>query len=795
MNAHESGEGLVGRSLLRREDEHLLRGRGRFLDDLPEPRNTLHLAFVMSPHAHARIVGIDADAALALPGVVAVLTGEDFAPLIKPITTLINHPSYRPTGRDPLARDKVRFVGEQVAVVLAETPYIAQDAIELIAVEYDVLPGVSDAREATLDGAPRIHDNAPDNILMADEFKTADFDAVFAAADVVVEDEFKIGRIAGLSLEPRGCLALCDHMPGAVTLYTSTQVPHLVRSALSVHLGISESLIRVVAPELGGGFGIKSQIYPEEFIATALALKFRRPIKWVQDRREDLLTSVHARDHRYEAAIAATKDGIITALRVKMYSNAGAYSSFPFGCAMEVIGPRRYVPGPYKIQNSFFRTFGVCTNTAPTGAFRGVGAPGTYLVLEGLIDRLARRLDLDPLEVRLRNTIRPEEIPYTHAHGGQIDSGSYLPALVRAREMIGYDRFRALQPADRLVNGRFLGIGICQFSEGSGFSTAAWRARGLVAVPGIASALIRIDQDGQILAHVSHTSSGQGHGTIFAQLVAERLGANYDDVTIVQSDTASVPYGSGTFASRGTITGGGAIIRAARELQEKLRRFAGFVMNVDASSIVLEGSRARRSDTPDVSVSFAELGKVAYSFDPMGFPQGEQPGLEATAYYEPPMATIGNAIHIAIVSVGPEDGSTRIEKYVVVHDNGTTINPLLVDGQVQGATAQGIGGALMEEVVYDGEGQLLSGNLLDYLVPTALDIPGFDLAHMESPSPSTEGGFKGMGEGGVIGGLAAITNAVADALAGTGANVNCVPLRPSRIVEMMKAAGSRAARA
>lgn len=776
---------LMGRSVLRREDSHLLRGKGRFLDDIPEPRDTLHLGFVMSPHAHAKILSIDSSAALALTGVVGVFTGADLATLVKPITTRISHPSYKPTGRPVLAVEKVRFVGEQVAVVVAETPYIAQDAIELITVDYDVLPGVADAREASEASSPLLHDDLSNNILMAEEFKTPAFDKVFAASDVIIREQFKIGRIAGIPLEPRGCLALCDHIPNSVTLYTSTQVPHLVKTALSVHLDLSESLIRVVAPELGGGFGTKAQIYPEEFVTTALCLKLGRPVKWVQDRREDILTSIHARDHLYDVAISATNDGIITALELKMYSNAGAYSSHPFGCAMEVIGPRRYVPGPYKIRDSSLKLYGVCTNTTPTGAFRGVGAPGTYLVLEGLLDRLARKLKLDPLELRIRNTIAPEELPYTHAHGGEIDTGSYMPALKRAREMIGYDEFRAKQPTDRLVGGYYRGIGICQFSEGSGFSTGAWRARGLTEVPGIASALLRMDTAGKITAHVSHSSSGQGHYTVFAQLTAEKLGARFEDVTVIQSDTASVPYGSGTFASRGTISGGGAIIRASADLSDKLRRIAAYMLGADPSNIELRDSKAICRDTIDREVTFAQIGRVGYALDPDGFPQGEKIGIEATAFYEPPSATIGNAIHMVIVNVSADDGSVKIEKYVVVHDNGTTINPMLVDGQVQGATAQGIGGALMEEIVYDSEGQLLSGNLLDYLLPTSLDIPTFDLAHLESPSTNTEGGFKGMGEGGVIGGLGAVANAVADALAATGANVNRVPLRPSRILQMM----------
>lgn len=783
--ASEASAGYVGQGVLRREDDALLRGKGRFVDDLPEPKGTIHLAFLMSPYAHARILSVDAAAALALPGVMAVLTGDDLAEMVKPILTEINHRTYRAVGRNVIARDKVRFVGEHVAVVLAETPYIAQDGIELVDVRYEILPSVADAEEAAGASAPLVHDEVPNNVFMFDEIDTKDFKKGFDEGEIVISERFKINRIAGIPLEPRGCLALCEHTAKNITLYTSTQIPHLVRTALSRYLDYPESNIRVVAPDVGGGFGTKAQMYPEDLVATALALRYGRPVKWIQDRREDILTNIHARDHLYDMELSATPDGLIKGLRVRMYSNAGAYSSFPFGCAMEVIGPRRYLPGPYKIENTSFKTYGVATNTAPTGAFRGVGAPGTFLAMEGMIDRLARKLGLDPVEVRRRNTISPDDLPYTNSAGSRIDSGSFMEALLLAKEKIGYDDFRASQPADRLVNGRYRGLGICHFSEGSGFSTAAWKARGLVGVPGIASALIRVEPTGKIIAYVSHASSGQGHFTSFAQLVAEKMCAPLSDVTIVEGDTATVPYGSGTFASRGTITGGGAIIRAAAPVSAKIKRIAAYLLNSDPGDVVLKDGRAMLKDRPETSLSFQDIAKTAYSFGDNGFPQGEELGLEATAFYEPPMATVGNAVHMAIVNVDPGSGCTEIEKYIIVHDNGITINPILVDGQAQGGAAQGIGGALMEEVVYDSDGQLLSGNLLDYLLPTALDVPDISMTHLESPSPSTEGGFKGMGEGGVIGGLAVITNAVADALAGIGVNVNRVPLRPSFVSRLI----------
>ena len=778
----------IGRDVLRREDDYLLRGAGRFVDDLAEPRDLIHLGFVMSPHAHALILGIDAAAARALPGVIDVLTGDDLAPLCRPILTEIEFPGYKTTSRPVLARDRVRFVGEQVAVVLAESAYIAQDAIELVQVDYQPLPVAADMVAARQAGAPLVHDDLGDNILFEGQFATDGFDEVFTAGGIVLREQFRTGRVAGVPIEPRGCLALPDHVGDQITFYSSTQVPHILRTALAKHLDFPESRLRVIVPEVGGGFGTKAQVYPEEFVACALAIKYRRAVKWIQDRREELLTSIHARDHLYDLEVAVDGDGIIQAVRLELLTNAGAYSSYPFGCTLEPTGGARMLVGPYRIRNYAYTCYSIATHTCPSGAYRGVAQPSCFMAIEGMMDRIGRRLGIDPAEIRRRNTVRADEMPYVNVVGVRYDTGSYLESMERALKMVGYDGFRARQPADRLIDGRYRGIGLCCFTEISGAGAPGWRARGLSRIPGFDSAMIRVEPTGKITAYLSHANGGQGHLTTFAQIVAQELGADIDDVTIVEGDTGLSPYGTNTFASRSAVTGGGAAIRASAKVADKMRRIAGEILEASPSDIELIDGHARVAGVSEMRVSFRDIAETAYSMNAQTLPEGEDYGLEANDFYDPPLATMANAVHIAEVAVDPRDGRVQVERYVVVHDCGRVINPMIVNGQIHGGTAQGLGEALMEELVYDDEGQLLNANLLDYLLPTALDLPDFEIDHIESPTIDAVGGFKGVGEGGVIGAVPALANAVADALAGLGANVNRVPLRPAEVHRLIREA-------
>ena len=783
-----AGGGYIGQSILRREDAYLLRGHGRFIDDLSESRDQVHLGFVMSPHAHARILALDTAAAKALPGVIDVLTGADLAKITKPMCTEIDFPGYVRNERPVIAVDKVRFVGEQVAVVLAKSPYIAQDAIDLVHVEYEPLPVSADLDAARQAGAPLVHDHIERNTIFQAKFKTENFDEEFAKGEFVLKERFRSGRVAGVPIEPRGCLAVPDHVGDSLIFYSSTQIPHLLRTKLSLCIGCPEPRIRVVVPEVGGGFGTKAQVYTEEIVAAALALKYRRPVKWIQDRREELLTSIHARDHRYEIEVAFNQDGVIQAVRVELLTNAGAYSSYPFGCTLEPTGGARMLVGPYKIRNYAYQAYAVATHTCPSGAYRGVAQPTCFLTIEGMMDRIARKLGIDPSEVRLRNIIPTRDLPWVNAVGVRYDTGSYEESLRRALETIGYDEFRKAQPKDRLVDGKYRGVGICCFTEISGTGTPGWRARGLVHLPGFDSALIRVEPTGKVTAYMSHANGGQGHLTTFAQIVAEKVGARFEDVTIIEGDTAVSPYGTNTFASRSAVTGGGAAIRASGKIAEKMKRIAGHLLEASAQDIVLVDGQASVVGVPDMAVSFQDIAKTAYSMNNRGLPAGEEFGIEANDYYDPPLATMANAVHIATVAVDAEDGRVTIERYVVVHDCGQIINPIIVNGQIQGGTAQGIGEALMEELVYDAEGQLMNANLLDYLLPTALDVPDFEIDHIESPSIDTVGGFKGVGEGGVIGAVPAITNAVADALSGISVNINRIPLRPSDLSRLIREA-------
>jgi carbon-monoxide dehydrogenase large subunit len=776
---------FVGQSVLRREDQYLLRGQGQYIDDVPEPQGTLHLAFVMSPHAHARIVSIDTTEALRIQGIYAILTGEDLALLAQPMQAGIELPGYHAADREVIARQIVRFVGEHVAVILAENKYAAHDAVELVQVEYEQLPAAASLEQAVVPGTPLVHDHVPDNFYYQEEFSTPEFAEKHASGEFTLTERFRHGMLAGAPMEPRGCLAIHDHAD-AIVFYTSTQIPHLVRTGLAKHLGRSESSIRVIVPDVGGGFGTKALFYPEEIVVAALCFKYRRPIKWTQDRREELLTNIHARDHIYNVEVGFTAGGVITSLKLELFANAGAYATYPFGSAIEAIGGARMIVGPYKIPNYSYKTHAVATHTAPAGTYRGVAQPACCMVIEGLMDRIGRKLGIDPIEIRLRNVITSSDLPWVNALGLRYDTGSYKECLEHARATSNYDAYRKAQPADRLVDGKYRGIGIGNMIEGTGGGSRAYKARGMMKIPGIDSATIRVEPSGKITVYVSHASAGQGHLTTFAQIAADHLGAALDDVTVFEGDTASSPYGTNTFASRSAITGGGAIIRATQKISDKMRRIAGSILHADSENIVLRDGRATLIDQPEKHVTFESIAHTAYAMGNAVLEKDEGLGLSATEFYEPPTLTIANGTHIVSVSVDAHDGRVAIENYWVVHDCGRVINPMIVDGQMHGGVAQGIGEVLMEEIVYDENGQLLNASLLDYLMPTAMDIPNLSLSHLESPSIDALGGFKGVGEGGVIGSVAALSNAIADALSGLGVNVNSVPLRPSRVLSLIR---------
>ena len=778
---------FIGQDVLRREDDYLLRGQGRFVDDLPLRADTLHLGFVLSPHAHARIVSVDTTQAAALDGVVAVMTGDDIAQFVQPIAAEIEIAGYNRHDRNVVARDIVRFVGEAVAVVVCESAYIAQDAIELVEVDYETLPATVRLETATDPDMPRVHAEIENNLIFEGRFATDGIGGAFNDAPHVLKERFRSGRVGGVPLETRGCVAVPEQ-GDSLTFYSSTQIPHLLRTALAEYTGIAESNLRVVVPEVGGGFGTKAQIYPEEFVTVALARHFRQPIKWIQDRREELLTDIHSRDHMYDVEIAFDDDGVVQGLRSEIWTNGGAYSTLPFGCTLETTGGARMIVGPYRITEYAYTARAVATHTTPVGAYRGVAQPTCFMAIEGMMDRIARTLNLDPAEVRLRNTVPTADLPWTNVVGVRYDTGSFVESLQRAMEMIDYDGFRARQTADRLVDGKYRGIGICSFTEVSGTGAPGWRARGLARLPGFDSGLVKVEPTGKITAFVSHAHAGQGHYTTFAQVVADALGANLEDVNIIEGDTASVPYGTNTFASRSAVTGGGALLRAGDKVKQKIQRIAAHMLEAAVEDVEVAGGRAYVAGVPEHGLTFQQVAETAYAMNTQSLPEGESFGLEDTDFYDPPLTTMANAVHIVQVAVDAADGRVEIERYVVVHDCGRLINPTIVNGQIQGGIAQGIGEALMEEMVYDDQGQFQNATLLDYLLPTSLDVPNFEIEHIESPSIDNVGGFKGVGEGGLIGAVPSILNGIADALSGLGVNINSKPLRPSLLLKLMREA-------
>jgi carbon-monoxide dehydrogenase large subunit len=776
---------LIGKPALRKEDPILLNGRGRFVDDVPTPAGTLHLVFVLSSRAHARVLSIGAEKARKAEGVVAVYTGHDFEARIRSLLPDIEQPGFQPVARPVMAVDRVRFVGEMVAVVVAKDRYSAEDGANLVQVEYEDLPVLATMEAALAANAIRLHPNTRNNVLFRAVHKTEGFDAAFAAAQVVVQDTFHSPRIAGLCIEPRGCLAIYDSALDTLTFYTSTQIPHIVRTGLAEALNLDETRLRVLAPEVGGGFGTKAYLYPEELVAAFLARTLKKPIKWICDRREDMLSSVQGRGYEFHVALAFAADGQLIGAKANLLCDLGAYPGYPFGAATSAGGAAIYLPGPYRMQHYSYETRAVTTNTCPSGVFRGVAAPSAFFATEVLMDRAAKELGLDPAEIRRRNVLRGGDLPYASAVGVPFTSGTFEECLRRSLEESGYDRFRHNLPADRMVDGKLRGIGIGCIVEHTGQGASRYRLRGIRRVPGFDSARVQLAPNGRALIYVSQASQGQGHLTSFAQVAAEQLGLELDDVSVIEGDTAQGPYGTGTFASRGAVLGGGAVMRAATVVRQKILRIAASIIEADVDDLQISASRVHLAGIPGSGVPVREIATMAYGMHDRALPPGEGFGLEATEYYDPPLSTIANATHIAQVAIDPLTGFIELERYVVAHDCGRLINPLIVEGQIHGATVQGIGGVLSEALHYGEEGQLTTTSLLDYLIPTATDVPKMAVHHEESRSPDTEGGFKGVGEGGVIGALPALANAIADALSAYHAKITRLPVRPQDVIRML----------
>jgi len=777
----------VGMPIRRTEDPRLLTGNGEYTADR-KPDRALHVAFRRSEQPHATILRIDTTQALTAPGVVAVFTADDVAEDYKPVIPFSRMPNYYATPITALASKKVRYVGEAVVAVIAEDRYLAEDALELIDIEYAPLGAVTDPEYAASERAPLLHEEAATNVLIAREFKKGDAAADLAAAHVRVRDRFEMTRKAGLAIEPRSYCAEFERRRNSITLYTSSNIPGIVRDALAESLDLPGSRLRVVAPDVGGSFGSKGSLYPEEILLCVAAKKLRRSLKWTADRLEDISSSSQAFAEIVDAEMGFDENGIAIALEADVIGDVGAYSIYPWTCGLEPVQVVSFLPGPYKIRSYRGAVRGVATNKPPTGPYRGVGRPISTFVTERLMDMGARALGIDPLEIRRRNLVREDEFPYRIASGIIWDKAGFVECLEAAVQAGEYEKLRGQQRAAR-AQGRYFGIGLATYAELTGIGSRIAVAPGMPINTGSETAKIRIDSTGAITAAFGVASHGQGLETTLAQIIADDLGARFDDIRVVQGDSDAVPMSTGTYASRSAVLGGGAAKHASLILREKIKKVASHLLEAAADDIDVAGGRATVTGT-DRAVTFRQIAKAVYS-DMRTLPVEARQELEASYTYDPINGTTACATHLAAVEVDPTTCFVKIHKYVVAEDCGRIINPMIVDGQVHGGVAQGIGAALYEEVIYDEDGQLVSASLADYVIPSAVEIPHMDVVHIESCS-AVAGGFRGMGEGGTIGAPAAIANAISDALSPLDIQVSILPITPERIFGLLEQARTKA---
>ena len=760
-----SGSAWVGRSIRRLEDPALLAGRGRFTADLP---STHRVRFVRSAFAAGEIKKI------TVPDDAMVFTAADLA-AVKPITPELHKFNYVPVAQPVLASGFVRFVGEPIAAVVAPSEAEAEDMAEDVLVDIAEAAPVIDARAALADDAPTVHAEAARNLVVEGTIETPGFAAAQQAAHCQVTVEARSRRQNATPIEARAGHAAFDLASGRVTLTCATQMPHLMRTAIADLIGIAETELRVVAPDVGGGFGQKMSLVPEYVVLVWLARKLRSSVAWTEDRRENLVASFHSRDQYIRLQGAFDADAKIVALAADVTANVGAYSCYPTTCAVEPLMAMAELPGPYDIRAYACLARGVLTNTCPMAPYRGVSRPVITMALERLMDRAAAQFGLDPVEIRRRNLI--DKFPYTSATGLVFDEGTYRQTLDMAVKALDLAGFRQRQQGAR-SEGRYLGIGFATFSERTGYGTPAFAARGMAVTPGWETVELTMDPSGCVEARIGASPHGQGLRTTLAQLIADQLGLSPDRIKVVHGDTDRTPYGWGTFASRSLVIAGGASLLAARKVHAKLVKIASRLLEAAADDIVLQDGAARVIGT-DRTIAIETLARAAYH--QVHLFNGEiDPGISETATYDPP-GTFSNACHAAIVEVDPETGLVTVEKFVVAEDAGRLINPMIVDGQILGGVVQGIGNALLEEIIYDDVGNVLTATLADFLPPTSREVPPIELFHLETLNGATITQAKGLGEGGAIGAPAAILNAINDALAPLGVSIDEMPATPRRI--------------
>jgi carbon-monoxide dehydrogenase large subunit len=771
---------MLGQPLRRREDRRLLTGEGCFGDDIPTPPGCLHAVFVRSPYAHARIGAIDTAAALAVPGVAAVLTGQDLGRLVAPLRMAPPIEGLHPMEMPILPVEVARFAGDPVALVLAESRSAAEDAAECVGGGWDALPAVASAAAAAAPGAPRVDPTLPDNRVSHQRFATPALDAAFARADRVVEARFGQHRQTHAPMEPRSCLALWDNGRQHLTMRVGTQAPHPYRSAIAGRLGLKEWQVTVDSPEMGGGFGQKIIPLREDLCVAAAARLLRRPVRWRETRGENLTAALQAREEVVTTRAAVTADGRVLALTCAIDADFGAWSFFPANYMARVIA--MILPGPYRIRDYGYEVSVWLTNKCPSGPMRAPMAITSW-VMEGTMDAVARELGLDPLAVRRRNCITEAELPWVTATGERYDAVTPLVTLDAAAEQIGYPALRTEQAARGAAGERLLGIGLCSVVESNTYSSAFYKAAGIPG-SGHEMASLRVEPSGVIIASCGLMGSGQGYETTLAQAAAAGLGAAVDEVQVQIGNSDTAPYGMGSRGARGASAGGGALYLAGLKLKAKVLAIAAAMLGLNsADSLELRnGAVLRRvaEGWADTGLSLAQVARTAH-LDPLRLPPGIEPGLHQILAYDPAYTTYTNSTHVCAVEIDRATGALRILRYVAAEDCGTRINPMVVEGQTHGATAMGLSGAMLEHAAYGLDGQALAGSFMDYAMARADDLPPFELTHHDTPNPGAPAGIKGMSEGGTMGGIGALMNAVNDALAQVGARLDSQPATPDRI--------------
>ena len=775
-----------GSSVKRREDPKLITGKGSYTGDISLPRMA-HVVFLRSPHAHAGIRSIDVSRAAALPGVDSVVTGVDLRDSLNsmPVGWLL--PELKMPYHPAVAIDTVRFVGEIVAAVIAESPEVAADAAGMIDVQYEPLGVVVNPEGAAGSGAPQLHSDASNNIAWEWEVAGGDIEAASKDADVKVSQTIVQQRLIPNAMEGRAIVADYNQGSNQLTLWSSTQIPHLVRLLLALVTGQPEHQLRVIAPDVGGGFGSKIALYPEEIIMTLIAKRSSRPIKWVEGRQENYLATNHGRDHVQHLEIMGNRDGTITGLKAEVYANMGAHlSTFAPLIPSYLFG--LMLVGAYKLENVLCKVYGTFTNTTPVDAYRGAGRPEATFILERMVDLFAGEIGMDPAEVRRKNLIPPFADGHVIATGVAYDSGNYEGSFDRAMEMVDYQGFRREQE-DARKQGRYLGIGMASYVEICGGAPSAI-ATALGAQAGLwESALVRVHPTAKVSVYTGVSPHGQGNETTFSQLVSSELGIPMEDVEVIHGDTDKVQFGIGTFGSRSAAVGGTAVFQSLGKVKDKAKKLAAHMLEAAEDDIVFEDGKLFVRGAPAEGKSFGEVALASHLASSL--PEGMEPGLEATSFFDPPNFTWPSGTHIAIVEVDVDTGEVSIQRYVGVDDVGVVINPMIVDGMVHGGVTQGIGQALQEEAIYDDEGQLLTGSMMDYAVPMAEVLPSFETDRTETPSPVNPLGIKGAGEAGTIAASPAVVNAVMDALAPFGVKHIDMPLKPEKVWRAMQTSGKR----